>query len=68
MTVIDNTRAYKLSEMSAITGVPQTTLTRWARAGQIKARKAGKLWRITGEGIKYFLEHGTEGDGGHRNG
>ena len=63
MAELDSTRAYKLSEMSLITGVPQTTLTRWARNGQIKARKAGKLWRITGDGIRYFLEHGTEEKG-----
>lgn len=60
MASLDPTKAYTISEMSAITGVPKTTLTRWARLGQIKTVKAGKLWRITGDGIQYFLDHGTE--------
>lgn len=60
MAELDDTKAYTISEMSAITGVPKTTLTRWARLGQIKTVKAGKLWRITGAGIRYFLEHGTD--------
>lgn len=60
MAELDPTRAYLLSEMSEITSVPQSTLTRWARGGMIPARKAGKFWRITGEGIQHFLKYGTD--------
>jgi excisionase family DNA binding protein len=59
MAELDETRAYRLSEMAAITGVPQSTLTRWARLGLINAQKLGRNWRISGKWIQYYLDHGA---------
>ena len=56
---LDPIRAYRLSEVSRLTSVPVSTLKRWAREGRVRAKKAGKLWRMTGRDIQYFLDHGT---------
>lgn len=57
---IEDSKFYKMSEVSAITGVPQSTLTKYARQSRIKAIRVGKLWRMNGEWVKEFLENGTE--------
>ena len=66
---IDAGRLYKMTEMQEITGVPSSTLKKWALAGKIRAIRTGRLWRIRGDAIQHFLDHGTEEpqqDGGAR--
>ena len=56
---LDTLRTYKLSEVSSMTGIPQTTLSRWAREGKIEVLKTGRLWRMTAYAIQHLLENGT---------
>lgn len=56
---LEMSRFYKLSEVSGIVGVPQSTLSRYAREGRIPAQRYGKLWRMSGEAVQYMLEHGA---------
>lgn len=56
---IQESRFYKLSEVMAITGIPQSTLTQYAREGRIKAVKMGKIWRMTGAALQELLTNGT---------
>lgn len=60
MPEIERSRFYKLSEVTSITGIPQSTLTKYAREGRIKATKVGKLWRMTGDWVIDFMQNGTE--------
>ena len=60
---IEPGRLYKLSEMGAATGIPSSTLKRWAINGQIPAIRTGKLWRIAGADILHLMKHGTQEPG-----
>jgi excisionase family DNA binding protein len=42
--------------------VHSKSVRQWCRLGQLKAKKAGKQWRITRADLNAFLEHtaGTE--------
>jgi excisionase family DNA binding protein len=57
---LEQDKLYKLSEVSKITNIPQSTLAKYARESRIKATKFGKIWRMSGEWVKEFMEHGTE--------
>lgn len=57
---IQETRFYRLSEVSTLTGIPHSTLNTYARQGKIRAAKMGKIWRMNGESVKKLLEYGTE--------
>ena len=59
MTVIDDNRFYKMSEVAKITGISQFMLAKYAREGRLNATRTGKLWRMSGEAVKEFLKNGT---------
>jgi putative molybdopterin biosynthesis protein len=53
-------KVYTATEALDILKVTRRTLYRYIKAGQIKAIKLGREYRITEESLKEFLEHGTE--------
>lgn len=53
-------KVYTTVEVQDILKITQRTLYRYIKAGQIKAIKMGREWRITEEALKDFLERGTE--------
>lgn len=53
-------KVYTTTEALDILKVTQRTLYRYIKAGQIKAIKLGREYRITEEALKDFLERGTE--------
>lgn len=57
---MNEVKAYTTEEALEILKVTQRTLYRYIKAGQIKAIKLGREYRITGEALKDFLERGTE--------
>jgi excisionase family DNA binding protein len=55
-------KVYTAKETMDLLKVTKRTLYNYIKAGQIKAIKCGREWRITEEALKEFLEHGTEPD------
>lgn len=53
-------KVYTVEEALEVLKVTRRTLYRYIKAGQIKAVKLGREYRITEEALKDFLEHGTE--------
>lgn len=53
-------KVYTPKEISEILQVTERTVYRWIDQGHLKAVKLGKLWRITEDEFKQFLETGTE--------
>lgn len=53
-------KVYTTEEALEVLKVTQRTLYRYIKAGQIKAIKLGREYRITEEALKDFLERGTE--------
>lgn len=53
-------KIYTVNEALEVLKVTQRTLYRYIKAGQIKAIKLGREYRITEEALKDFLERGTE--------
>lgn len=45
---VDEDKLYKLSELTALTGIPHSTLRLYARSGELKTSRIGKLWRVKG--------------------
>lgn len=56
---INKDRLYKVGEISDLLGIPRSSITRWARNGQIPAKKIGANWFLTGEEIEYIRKYGT---------
>ena len=54
---MEATTFLKLSDVSRLTGVPQSTLNLYARTGQIRAFKLGKLWRMTEQDVKAMMKY-----------
>jgi excisionase family DNA binding protein len=55
-------KVYTTEEVLGILKVTKRTLYNYIKAGQIKAIKCGREWRVTEDALKVFLEHGTEPD------
>ena len=53
-------KVYTTEEALEVLKVTQRTLYRYIKAGQIKAIKLGREYRITADALKDFLERGTE--------
>lgn len=53
-------KVYTTEDALEILKVSQRTLYRYIKAGQIKAIKLGREYRITEEALKEFLERGTD--------
>ena len=53
-------KVYTTEEALGVLKVTQRTLYRYIKAGQIKAIKLGREYRITEDALKDFLERGTE--------
>jgi len=51
-------KTYSLREVEEILNVTQRTLYRWIDAGQLKAFKAGRVWRVTEEALQEFIDKG----------
>lgn len=53
-------RVYTTEEALKVLKVTKRTLYRYIKAGQIKAVRLGREYRITEDALRDFLEHGTE--------
>jgi excisionase family DNA binding protein len=51
---------YTTKEVQQILKVDRQAVMRYIKAGQLKATKIGRGYRVTEEHLKEFLEHGTE--------
>ncbi len=56
---LDKDRLYKVGDISDFLGIPRSSITRWARTGQIPAKKIGANWFLTGEEIMDIKKNGT---------
>lgn len=57
---MDTIKTYTTQEVADILKVAYKTVFRYVKAGQLKAVKIGRHYRITEEALRDFLEHGTE--------
>lgn len=57
---ISDIKVYTTEEAIKVLKVTKRTLYNYIKAGQIKAIKVGRDWRITEDALKNFLEVGTE--------
>ena len=55
----EDDRFYKFSEIARATGIPQESLTRYARQGRLDAVKVGGHWSMLGSKVRQFLDSGT---------
>lgn len=55
-------RVYTTEEIMGVLKVTKRTLYNYIKAGQLKAFKVGKEWRVTDEALRDFTEHGTQPD------
>lgn len=53
-------KVYTTEEAMEVLKVTKRTLYRYIKAGQIKAVRLGREYRITEDALRDFLEHGTE--------
>ena len=53
-------KAYTTDEALEVLKVTRRTLYRYIKAGQIKAIRMGREYRITEDALKDFLERGTD--------
>ena len=53
-------KVYTTEEALEVLKVTKRTLYRYIKAGQIKAIRLGREYRITEDALRDFLEHGTE--------
>ena len=53
-------KVYTTDEALEVLKVTRRTLYRYIKAGQIKAIRMGREYRITEDALKDFLERGTE--------
>ena len=54
-------KVYTLDEVAAILKVTRRTLYTWITAGQLKAVKIGKYWRVSEQVLQDFAAKGTKG-------
>lgn len=54
------TKVYTLEELTGILKVTRRSIYNYVKAGQLKAVKIGREWRVTQKALDDFLEHGTE--------
>ena len=54
-------KVYTLDEVAAILKVTRRTLYTWIKAGQLKAVKMGKYWRVSEQALQEFTAKGTKG-------
>lgn len=59
---MNDIKVYTTDEVQELLKVTKRTLYNYIKAGQIKAIKMGRNWRITEDALKDFLEKGTETD------
>lgn len=52
-------KLYTIEEITEILKVTQRTVYNYIKAGQLKAIKIGKYWRIKHTDLQIFLETGT---------
>jgi len=52
-------KLYTIEEITEILKVTQRTVYNYIKAGQLKAIKIGKYWRIKHTDLQVFLETGT---------
>ena len=55
-----NSDVYTLEELAELLQVTRRSLYNWIKSGKLKAFKAGREWRVTGEAVDEFTTHGTE--------
>lgn len=60
MAELEVEKLYSLQQVAEITGVKVSNLRYWANLGQIRAKKYGRAWMMSGANVQYFLDHGTE--------
>lgn len=60
MAELEMEKLYSLQQVAEITGVKVSNLRYWANLGQIRAKKYGRAWMMSGANVQYFLDHGTE--------
>lgn len=53
-------KVYTLDEVAAILKVTRRTLYTWITAGQLKAVKIGKYWRVSEQTLQDFAAKGTK--------
>lgn len=56
---MEEIRVYTIQEVAAILKVTRRTVYSYLKAGDLKAVKIGKYWKVTPENLKDFIEHGT---------
>lgn len=54
-------KVYTLDEVAGILKVTRRTLYTWISAGQLKAVKIGKYWRVSEQALQEFTTKGTKG-------
>lgn len=55
-------RVYTTEEVMGVLKVTKRTLYNYIKAGQLKAFKVGREWRVTEEALRAFTERGTQPD------
>lgn len=55
-------KVYTTDEVQELLKVTKRTIYNYIKAGQIRAIKVGRNWRITEDALKDFLKKGTETD------
>lgn len=55
-------RVYTTEEVMGVLKVTKRTLYNYIKAGQLKAFKVGREWRVTEDALREFTEHGTQPD------
>jgi excisionase family DNA binding protein len=58
---MDDLKMYTLDEVAETLKVGQRSLYNYIKAGQLKAVKIGKQWRVSHEALKDFTINGTKG-------
>ena len=56
MIDIEDIKLYTLEEVAPVLGVTKQTLFNYIRAGKLPAKKIGRVWKVTGEMLKQFIE------------
>jgi len=60
MTQTTELRAYTLDEVAEIAQLNRRTLFNYIKDGKLKAAKFGRVWRISEENLRDFLNNGAE--------
>ena len=56
---IEEGKLYRISEVAEMLGIPKSSLARWARTGELPAKKLGRNWHLTGAEVKALAQNGT---------